>query len=243
MRDDLLTWLSVRERVGWAEIARPGGGPVRGGRDGVVDFVRTDVAARDPERAARLLTAFDRVRGAADRGGRLTYELLADWQRQVLASPEVGFRTGPAYAKGGRERYGLAPDTLDRFQRCLGQATEPGVPLAGRAARAYLDVAFFHPFPDGNGRAAMLALYFLLVRDRAVPDLAAPVLRTVRRADDPDGAADLVRLLDVLIAATRRRSGAPPQTGPARPPGTAGRLTPPAGRPAPGSAPAPSPGR
>ncbi|WP_446214044.1 Fic family protein [Micromonospora sp. IBSANI012] len=242
MRDDLLTWLSVRERVRWAEVARPVGGPVRGGRDGVVDFVRTDVAARDPQLAARLLTALDRVRVAADWGGPLTYELLADWQRQVLASPEVGFRTGPAYAKGGRERYGLAPDTPDRFRRCLGQATEPGVPLAGRAARAYLDVAFFHPFADGNGRAAMLALYFLLVRDRAVPDLAAPVLRTVRRSDDPDGAADLVRLLDVLIAATRRRR-ARPETGRTQPAVPAGRLTPPAGRPAPGSAPAPSPGR
>ncbi|MEH1057918.1 Fic family protein [Micromonospora sp. CPCC 206171] len=241
MRDDLLTWLSVRERVGWAEVARPVGGPVRGGRDGVVEFVRTDVG-RDPERAARLLTALDRVRAAADQGGPLTYELLTDWQRQVLGSPEVGFRTGPAYAKGGRERYGLAADTADRFQRCLGQATEPGVPLAGRAARAYLDVAFFHPFADGNGRAAMLALYFLLVRDRAVPDLAAPVLRTVRRADDLDGAADLVRLLDVLIAATRRRRERP-AAGRARPPVAAGRITPPAGRPAPGSAPAPSPGR
>ncbi|MEU5791476.1 Fic family protein [Micromonospora purpureochromogenes] len=152
------------------------------------------------------------------------------------SAPDVVRSLAPAASEPTR------PPTAEGFRRCLGQATEPGVPPAGRAARAYLDVAFFHPFADGNGRAAMLALYFVLVRDRAVPDLAAPVLRTVRRADDPDGAADLVRLLDVLIAATRRR-GERPETGRARPAVAAGRLTRPAGRPAPGSAPAPSPGR
>ncbi|MEU0059386.1 Fic family protein [Streptomyces sp. NPDC006334] len=30
--------------------------------------------------------------------------------------------------------------------------------MAARAARAYLDVAFFHPFTDGNARTALLTL-------------------------------------------------------------------------------------
>ncbi|RZU73548.1 Fic/DOC family protein [Micromonospora kangleipakensis] len=207
MRDDLLTWCRVREEVRWAAAARPVGGPVAGRRDGVVDFVRGPVAARDPARAARLLRAVGRARAAATAGEELSYELLAGWQADVLGVPEVGFRRGPAYAKGGRERYDLAPDTPARFRRCLAQAAEPDVPLAARAARAYLDVAFFHPFSDGNGRAAMLTLDFVLRRDRVVLDLAAPALVVVRRADDPGGAADLARLVDVLITATRRRAG------------------------------------
>jgi prophage maintenance system killer protein len=80
------------------------------------------------------------------------------------------------------------------------------VPLASRAARTYLDVAFFHPFDDGNARAALLALQFVLLRDDVALDLVAPIVLTVRRADDADGAADLARLVQVLITATRRRA-------------------------------------
>ncbi|MGW1544243.1 Fic family protein [Streptomyces sp. NPDC002309] len=36
------------------------------------------------------------------------------------------------------------------------ESADRRVPLVSRAARAYLDVAFFHPFPDGNARLAML---------------------------------------------------------------------------------------
>ncbi|MGC9665288.1 Fic family protein [Planosporangium sp. 12N6] len=218
MRDDLLTWCRLREEIRWAGATRPATGPVLGRRDGVLDFVQTTVAARDPDRAARLLAALRQVPAAAATGRELSFDLLATWQATVLGAPGIGFRTGPAYAKGGRERYGLDPDTPQRFHRCLTQATEPDVPLPARAARAYLDVSFFHPFRDGNARAAMLTLYFVLRRDRVVLDLAAPLLVVVRRADDPAGALDLVRLVDVLITATRRRAyGAVPHGGPPSP--------------------------
>ncbi|MEV0560556.1 Fic family protein [Dactylosporangium sp. NPDC050588] len=121
------------------------------------------------------------------------------------------FRTGTAHAKRGRDRYGLHADTEPRFRACLADAADPSVPLSARAARVYLDVAFFHPFEDGNARAAMLCLYHVLHRGQVTLDLAAPLLRITRRADDPAGAADLVRLVDVLIAATHRRAaGAAP---------------------------------
>ncbi|MGY0004035.1 Fic family protein [Micromonospora sp. I033] len=207
MRDDLLTWRRVRDQVDWSAAARPVDGPVTGCRDGLVDFVRGPVTARDPARAARLLAAVRRARATTDQP--VSYALLADWQATVLGVPEVGFRRGPAHAKGGRERYGLTADTPAEFGRCLAQATDPGPPLAARAARAYLDVAFFHPFPDGNGRAAMLVLDTVLRRDGVLLDQVAPALLVARRADDPDGAADLARLIDVLIAATRRRARAP----------------------------------
>ncbi|MGW4913210.1 Fic family protein [Streptomyces sp. NPDC004270] len=44
------------------------------------------------------------------------------------------------------------------FAACLREATDAELPPAARAARAYLDVAFFHPFSDGNARAALLPL-------------------------------------------------------------------------------------
>ncbi|MET8832813.1 Fic family protein [Micromonospora sp. NPDC004540] len=210
MRDDLATWCRIREQVDWAAAARPVDGPVTGLRDGIVDFVRGPVAARDPARAVRLLTAVGQARATAL---PLSYELLAGWQATVLGVPEVGFRRGPAYAKGGRERYGLAADTAERFRRCLAQAADAEPPLAARAARAYLDVAFFHPFPDGNGRAAMLALDAVLRRHGVVLDQVAPILLVARRADDPDGARGLAGLIDVLIAATRRRARRTPHSG------------------------------
>ena len=46
-------------------------------------------------------------------------------------------------------------------------------------------------------------------------DTAYPwsLLRTVRRADDRDGAIDLIRLVEVLITHTRRRSAQPRHAG------------------------------
>ncbi|MFE0725841.1 Fic family protein [Streptomyces rochei] len=73
-----------------------------------------------------------------------------------------------------------------------------------RAARAYLDILFFHPFEDGNARAAMLALAFVLAREGVLLDQVHP-LQTTRWADDAEGAADLARLLGVLITAAERR--------------------------------------
>jgi hypothetical protein len=201
MRDDLLTWLQVRHQVPWA-AATAAQGPVPAGRDGFSSFLRTLPAAR----SARLTPALEAARQAADRGDRLTFELLASWQAGVLGVPVAGFRTGPAFAKGGRERYGLHADTEQRFRDCLAQATEAGTPLPGRAARAYLDVAFFHPFDDGNGRAAMLTLAFLLRRDRVAIDVAEPLLLVMRRADDAEGAAGLAHMIATLIEATGRRA-------------------------------------
>jgi hypothetical protein len=209
MRDDLVEWCRVREQVDWAQVARPAVDPVVGRRDGVVDHVR---ASRDVGRTERLLTALQQVRDAASAGLSLSFDLLCGWQTTVLGEPVTGFRTGPAFAKSGRERYGLHPGTTSQFDSCLAQATDPRMPLAARAARVYLDVAFFHPFLDGNARAAMLCLYFVLLRDHVVIDLAAPTLRVVRRADDMDGAVELVRLIDVLIGATRRRATGPAST-------------------------------
>ncbi|MBB6395609.1 hypothetical protein BKA00_002523 [Actinomadura coerulea] len=151
------------------------------------------------------MAALARVRDDARRGLDPSFERLAAWQAVVLGHGPVEFRTGPARAKAGRERYGLDHRTQPRFRACLAQSTDPSVPLPARVARAYLDVLFFHPFDDGNGRAAMLMLYFLLLRDSVVIDQAAPMLVVSRRADDRAGALALARLAEVAINATRHR--------------------------------------
>ncbi|MFE7328489.1 hypothetical protein ACFU8W_26620 [Streptomyces sp. NPDC057565] len=123
--------------------------------------------------------------------------MLAAWQREVLGETEAPFRASDAYAKAGRERYGLTPRTQADFAACLREATGTEFPLAARAARAYLDVAFFHPFTDRNARAALLTLVHVLAREDIVLPQVGP-LQITRYADDPAGAADLATLIGVL---------------------------------------------
>lgn len=200
--DDLEAWQAVRARVDWGNAAGQATGPARTDRDAIADHV-----AQRPTGGAALAAALDQVRRAAADGGPLTFARLAAWQRTVLDVPEARFRTGPASAKGGRERYHWRADLPAVFERCLAEATDQDLPLPSRAARVYLDVAFFHPFDDGNARAAMLALYYVLAREGVVLDRAAPLLVTVRQAHDTYGAAGLARLVEVLIEKTRHRMG------------------------------------
>lgn len=192
MRDDLRTWLTVRSGVAWDEV--PDVTPRTGARDGVVEFAGTVVRRRDERRAERLLAALAQV--GADAGRPRTFELLAGWQDLVLGEP-AAFRTTAAFAKGGRERYG--PTTPAEFDAHLADA-HGTAPLPARVARAYLDVCFFHPFPDGNGRAAMLAAYHLLASDGVTLDRTGPLFVVSRRADDAAAAAGLARLVGKLAA-------------------------------------------
>jgi fido (protein-threonine AMPylation protein) len=60
-------------------------------------------------------------------------------------------------------------------------------------------VAFFHPFTDGNARAAMLALYCVLIREHTTLRFAGPVLMTSRPADSEENALALARLVASLF--------------------------------------------
>ncbi|MGW2846313.1 Fic family protein [Streptomyces sp. NPDC001274] len=197
--DSLSVWLRVRREVDWQ--CAPVLQRVPAGRDGFQAWCEGPVRRRDPIRAERLLAAHALAREDAARRSPLNFALLAGWQREVLAAPGTPFRVGDAYAKAGRERYGLTPRTQADFDGCLRETTDPDIPLAARAARAYLDVAFFHPFTDGNARAALLTLVHVLAREDVVLPEVGP-LQTTRYADDPAGAADLATLIGVL---NRRR--------------------------------------
>lgn len=193
--DSLSVWLRVRGEADWlgAPALRPG--PAT--RDGFRAWCEGPVRRRDPVRAERLLLAHSLARADAARRAPLDFELLAGWQRAVLGTAEAPFRTADACAKAGRERYGLTSRTRADFAACLREATDARLPPAARAARAYLDVAFFHPFTDGNARAALLTLDHVLAREDIVLPEVGPLLIT-RYADDVAGAADLATLLGVL---------------------------------------------
>ena len=201
MVDALTAWRRVRQVARWAEVAEHIRGPARTGRDGIAEHF----AARE-EGADRLLAALGLVRADAAAGGELTFVRLEAWQRVVLGVAEAPWRTTSAWAKGGREWYGYRSDLPEAFGGCLAEATDLDVALPSRAARVYLDVAFFHPFADGNARSAALALYFVLAREGVVLDRAAALLMTVRPAGDRRGAEAMARHVAALAEQTRRHA-------------------------------------
>jgi hypothetical protein len=81
-----------------------------------------------------------------------------------------------------------------------------------RACRAYLDVCFFHPFIDGNGRAARLAFDFVLSRTRCRFDMVTPLFCVLRPAGDVESHLSFVRLAcTIAIASARRAQQSSPQ--------------------------------
>lgn len=206
MTDHLRVWLAIRDTVPWERARAVANGPVTPVRDGAAHDIRAFDGARSPERAAGMLAALARARADAASGAPLTFDLLSSWQRLVLGVSDAPFRTAPALAKQGRERYGTGPDLRGLLDVCLARSGGPHPALSARAARAYLDVCFFHPFADGNARSAFLALVFVLARAGVALDQVGPLRRLPRHADHPEGALALADLAAVLIDHTRRRA-------------------------------------
>ncbi|MCX5395952.1 Fic family protein [Streptomyces sp. NBC_00102] len=203
--DHLERWLAVRGSVPWPKAADVGASdPVIPSRDGAAEDIRAFDGALSPGRAAGMLRALDSVRADAARGAPLDFELLRGWQRHVLETPEPPpFRGSPAFAKGGRERYGITPDTRARLDDCLAESGgADGVSLTARAARACLDICFFHPFDDGNARSAFLALVFVLAREGVALESVGLLRRVSFRADDPQGPLTLARFIDSHLKET-----------------------------------------
>ena len=208
MTDHLLRWCEIRDQIPWHQTRRTPDTPHRpptAQRDGIAHHITTAVHARDPQRAERLLSAYRQAHADAAARRPLDFERLARWQQNVLGTTRTPFRSGTAYAKAGRERYGLHPDTPARFEACLAQTPEPALPVAARAARVYLDVCFFHPFDDGNARSALLALAHTLAADDIVLDHTGPLFHLQRPADDPAGARALADLIAALVEHTQQR--------------------------------------
>ena len=200
--DALALWLDLRSRATWRhERLHPS---TTVAFDGHLAYVERCDAGRDPVRAERMRDALAQIRHAALRGEPLAWSMLAHCQRTVLGlAADAPFRRGDAYAKGGNERYALSDHTQRDFERCLAEANDAATPPVDAAARVYLDVCFFHPFDDGNARAARLALDYVLTRAGLALHVAEPVFAISRWADDVYCVPALTVLLDRLVG-TRR---------------------------------------
>jgi hypothetical protein len=197
--DALAAWLRVRAAPRLLPRQAPAE-PVR--HDGHRRFVRRELA-QDGARAARFMLALDECRASAARGERLEVARLRAWQALVLGVDEVPLRAGAAWAKAGRERYGRAGELLQKLEQALGEAEDASLPACVRAARVYLDVCFFHPFADGNARAARLALDHVLTRAGLGLHAVEPLFCVARAAGDAQGLfmmAELLRHLSGPIA-------------------------------------------
>jgi hypothetical protein len=199
--DDATTpWLATRATAFEYSLPDNAGStsPVR--IDGHRRYIDGPEHARDPERARRMTAALDACRASARAGEPLTLENLCAWQALVLGQEQVTFRTTDAFAKGGRDRYPFAPDTEARFVAALAEAnpTADGPSPVVRAARGYLDVCFFHPFADGNARAARLVLDHVLTRAGLALHSIEPLLVVSRSGRDARGAWHFAFLVSYL---------------------------------------------
>lgn len=176
--------------------------------DGHRRLIEGAETARDALRAGRMKRALTACRAAAKKGGPLTLVKLASWQALVLGAA-APLRTTTAFAKQGRECYGNAD--LEQLERWLEQANSQE-PVLVRAARVYLDVCFFHPFDDGNARAARLALDYVLTREGYVLRAAGAVFALPRSADDPSVGGEFLRALS-QCAAHQTSAGLRPPRG------------------------------
>jgi len=147
-------------------------------------YIEKHDASRSPARASRMKRALFLARKDAKAGRELTFERLCAWQRVVLDVKGVGFREGEAYAHGGRQRYGLKPGTPKQFRHALAEASASTDDPVTRAARVYLDICFFHPFDDGNARAARLALDYVLTRASLALHTTEPVFLVAKSGLD-----------------------------------------------------------
>jgi hypothetical protein len=195
-RDALAEWRTIRVR---AFSNPPAPGAQESVRvDGHLRYVDKVERARDTERAARMTRGLRAARQAAGRGEPLTFEALAEWQALVLGRP-APFRSRDAYGKGGRERYSFDEGTRAGFAAALADANDARVRVSVRAARAYLDVCFFHPFEDGNARAARLALDHVLTREGLALHAVEPLFVVARSASDGPGAWYFAYLVDYFM--------------------------------------------
>jgi hypothetical protein len=203
MNDALSEWLQLRRDYDWCQVEDVLG-PITPTRDGHGHFIHTVGKARDPKRASALFAALEQVREDASIKAYLDFDRLCRWQQIVLDTTQVSFRTGPAFAKDGRERYSFDSNTQPLFVRCLDEANIDRVPIVGRASRAYFDIIFFHPFPDGNARSAALVLDFILARQNIFLDQVSP-LYMIERSPTLVDVQSFMELLDVLAKSTLHR--------------------------------------
>ncbi|MEO1401882.1 MAG: Fic family protein [Cyanobacteria bacterium J06635_1] len=162
---------------------------------------------RSAERGHRIHNAVQLVRQDATRKVDLTFARLQSWQCVVLGADDVPFRNQSAFAKGGLEVYGWKPELEFTFsEKLLHDSRDNAHPLS-KAVRAYLDICFYHPFSDGNARAARLVFEFFIKHGGFFIKDLQPVFSLPRVAGRKEDYLDFLRMVVILC----QRSGVSPK--------------------------------
>lgn len=157
------------------------------------------------EKDRRMLEALQHARRWAEGSEPLSVPVLQRWQAVVLGKERVELRAADAFAKLGRERYGIEP--LGRLEEFLSEADDPALSPPWRAALAYLDICFFHPFEDGNARLARLVLDAILWRHGYALNYVEPAFVVARAAEDTQGGTQLALTVSDLMGERPRPAG------------------------------------
>jgi len=157
-------------------------------------FIAKWDAGRDFHRAARMQQALKILCEWATCSQPVCWAALEEIQQVVLGQERASFRCRPAWAKGGQECYGYWPGLKNEFARKIATDDADGAHPVAKAVRLYLDLCFFHPFADGNARAARLWFAYLLRREGHEMAFVEPLFVVERFAGDLAAYVDFLRL-------------------------------------------------
>ncbi len=115
--------------------------------------------------------AVGRIASLAGGDQSVTFEMMRQIQGLVLGTDRPGFRKAGAYTSVRPERYAFFSSLESMFRiKVAADDLDERHPVI-KAVRLYLDIIFFHPFEDGNARAALLWFTFYCLRyGFGVPD-------------------------------------------------------------------------
>lgn len=115
--------------------------------------------------------SFQEIEHLARSGNKLTFDRMCEVQKHIVSNEQAKFRQCTAYTSIRRERYAYFSSLENIFRTKVSVDDGDNCHPLIKAVRLYLDIIFFHPFGDGNARAAMLWFAFYALRYRFnVPD-------------------------------------------------------------------------
>jgi Fic family protein len=136
---------------------------------------------KDHLEAVNLAKAWDQVRNLAQPEATLGARELLDLHRIVMTSVDDSF--AGSYRSSAVRIAGAShvppnpvkvPDLMEGLFAALPETADP----VEKAAKLHHGIAAIHPFSDGNGRTARLAMNFVLLAAGYPPVSIAPQLRT-----------------------------------------------------------------
>lgn len=115
--------------------------------------------------------AFLAVSQAAQTDQHLTFSSMCWVQGLILDRASVSFRKSVAFTSNRKERYAYFSELEKMFRIKVEQDDLDACHPLIKAVRLYLDLIFFHPFPDGNSRAGLIWFAFHCMRAKyRIPD-------------------------------------------------------------------------